>query len=140
MNILPVIDVSGLAGPEAERQAVASQIAAACRAHGFFYVTGHGIDPALVRQLEALSRKFFALDETTKMRWRMSLAGRAWRGYFPLGGELTSGGRTGKKASTWAPSCPTTIPWWWAKRRCTAATCFPGSTASGRPSSTTWPR
>jgi len=25
------------------------------------------------------------------MRWRMELGGRAWRGYFPLGGELTSG-------------------------------------------------
>jgi isopenicillin N synthase-like dioxygenase len=91
MNILPVIDVSGLAGPDAGRKAVAGQIAAACRAHGFFYVTGHGIAPELVRRLEALSREFFALDETTKMRWRMSLAGRAWRGYFPLGGELTSG-------------------------------------------------
>ena len=34
---------------------------------------------------------FFAQDEATKMRWRMALGGRAWRGYFPLGGELTSG-------------------------------------------------
>ncbi len=25
------------------------------------------------------------------MQWRMALGGRAWRGYFPLGGELTSG-------------------------------------------------
>ncbi|WP_426737534.1 2-oxoglutarate and iron-dependent oxygenase domain-containing protein, partial [Pseudomonas aeruginosa] len=30
------------------------------------------------------------LDETSKLRWRMELGGRAWRGYFPLGGELTS--------------------------------------------------
>lgn len=91
MSSLPVIDVSGLAGSKAERNAVAVQIAAACRAHGFFYATGHGVAPALVHRLETLSREFFALDEATKMRWRMALAGRAWRGYFPLGGELTSG-------------------------------------------------
>ena len=91
MSSLPVIDVSGLAGSDAERNTVVAQIATACRAHGFFYATGHGIAPALVHRLEALSREFFALDEPTKMRWRMALAGRAWRGYFPLGGELTSG-------------------------------------------------
>lgn len=91
MGSLPVIDVSGLTGPEDARDQVARQIAAACRAHGFFYATGHGVDPALIRRLETLSRDFFALDEGTKLRSRMSLAGRAWRGYFPLGGELTSG-------------------------------------------------
>jgi polar amino acid transport system ATP-binding protein len=88
---LPVINVSALVAGGAGRDAVAAQIGAACRAHGFFYVTGHGVDPALVQRLEDLSRRFFALDEPTKMRWRMALGGRAWRGYFPLGGELTSG-------------------------------------------------
>ena len=88
---LPVINVSALVAGGAGREPVAAQIGAACRAHGFFYVTGHGVDPALVQRLENLSRRFFALDEPTKMRWRMALGGRAWRGYFPLGGELTSG-------------------------------------------------
>jgi polar amino acid transport system ATP-binding protein len=88
---LPVINVSALVAGGAGREQVAAQIGAACRAHGFFYVTGHGVDPALVQRLEDLSRRFFALDEPTKMRWRMALGGRAWRGYFPLGGELTSG-------------------------------------------------
>jgi polar amino acid transport system ATP-binding protein len=54
-------------------------------------VTHHGVDEALCDRLEDLSRRFFALDEPTKMQWRMALGGRAWRGYFPLGGELTSG-------------------------------------------------
>jgi polar amino acid transport system ATP-binding protein len=88
---LPLINVSALVAGGAGREQVAAQIGAACRAHGFFYVTGHGVDPALVQRLEDLSRRFFALDEPTKMRWRMALGGRAWRGYFPLGGELTSG-------------------------------------------------
>lgn len=90
-HALPVIDVAALVAGTADRTHVAERIGAACRAHGFFYVTGHGVDAALVQQLEALSHLFFALPEGTKMQWRMALGGRAWRGYFPLGGELTSG-------------------------------------------------
>ena len=91
MTSLPLIDVAPLVAATPERAAVAARIGEACRAHGFFYVTGHGIDPALAQRLEALSRAFFAQDEATKMQWRMELGGRAWRGYFPLAGELTSG-------------------------------------------------
>ncbi|RYF69611.1 MAG: isopenicillin N synthase family oxygenase, partial [Comamonadaceae bacterium] len=91
---LPLIDVCALVGADAhdaDRDAVAARIGEACRAHGFFYVTNHGVDATLIARLEVLSHRFFALDEETKMRWRMALGGRAWRGYFPLGGELTSG-------------------------------------------------
>jgi isopenicillin N synthase-like dioxygenase len=88
---LPVIDVAPLVARMPQRAAVAAQIGEACRAHGFFYITGHGIDSALTQRLEDLSRAFFALDEASKMQWRMELGGRAWRGYFPLAGELTSG-------------------------------------------------
>jgi isopenicillin N synthase-like dioxygenase len=88
---LPVIDIAPLISGAPDRNRVAAQIGAACRAHGFFYVTGHGVDAALVQRLEVLSHRFFELPEETKMQWRMALGGRAWRGYFPLGGELTSG-------------------------------------------------
>jgi len=88
---LPVIDVGALLTATPERDEVARRIGEACRAHGFFYVTGHGIAPELMLRLEQSSRQFFALDEATKLQWRMALGGRAWRGYFPLGGELTSG-------------------------------------------------
>ena len=91
MTTLPVVDVSPLVAGGPGRDEVARRIGQACRAHGFFYVSGHGVDPALVHRLETLSRQFFALDTATKMQWRMALGGRAWRGYFPLGGELTSG-------------------------------------------------
>jgi len=84
-DTVPIIDVSD------DRARVARELGEACRAHGFFYVVGHGIDQALCLRLEDLSRRFFAHDEPTKMAWRMALGGRAWRGYFPLGGELTSG-------------------------------------------------
>jgi len=85
MDHLPLIDLR--VSPEE----VARAIGDACRAHGFFYVVGHGIDPALGPRLEDVSHRFFALPEDTKQRFAMPLGGRAWRGWFPLGGELTSG-------------------------------------------------
>jgi isopenicillin N synthase-like dioxygenase len=88
---VPVIDVSALVAGTPDRTAVAAEIGQACRAQGFFYVTGHGVDQTICDRLVAASRRFFALDLATKMQWRMSLGGRAWRGYFPAGGELTSG-------------------------------------------------
>ncbi|WP_226816569.1 isopenicillin N synthase family oxygenase [Advenella sp. FME57] len=90
---LPIIDVSALVTDSSRQalQSVADHIRNACRVHGFFYISGHGVESALIQRLDALSRQFFSLDEQEKMRWRMALGGRAWRGYFPLGGELTSG-------------------------------------------------
>jgi polar amino acid transport system ATP-binding protein len=88
---VPLIDVSALVAGAPGRAAVAARIGQACRAAGFFYVTGHGVERAVVDGLVAAGRRFFALDESTKMQWRMSRGGRAWRGYFAAGGELTSG-------------------------------------------------
>jgi isopenicillin N synthase-like dioxygenase len=90
---LPVIDVSELLGPGPRRSSsrVAREIEAACRQHGFFYVTGHGVDPALLERLDAASRRFFALPTAEKLEIAMEHGGRAWRGFFPLGAELTSG-------------------------------------------------
>jgi isopenicillin N synthase-like dioxygenase len=107
---LPLIDVAPLVAGAAGRDAVAAQIGTACRAHGFFYVTGHGVDAALVRRLETLSQRFFALPEDTKMRWRMALGGRAWRGYFPLGAELTSGRPDWKEGLYLGTELPATHP------------------------------
>jgi len=82
---LPVIDVSGgVAG-------VAREIDAACRDTGFFFVVGHDVPIELQTRLDALAREFFALDEAEKARIDMKHGGRAWRGWFPVGGELTSG-------------------------------------------------
>lgn len=88
---IPIIDVSGLAGSAADRQAAAAQLGRACRESGFFYTVGHGVDEGLQRRLQELSRRFFAQDVDKKLRVRMALGGRAWRGYFRLGDELTSG-------------------------------------------------
>ncbi len=88
---LPVIDVRSLIIQASDSQLIAAQIAQACREVGFFYIVGHGISESLQQKLELLSQQFFEQDLTTKMTINMSKGGRAWRGYFPVGGELTSG-------------------------------------------------
>ena len=90
---LPLLDISRLragVGPAGLAE-VTTQIEAACRASGFFYVTGHGVPAALVARLDAAGREFFALPVAAKMEIAMERGGRAWRGYFPVGAELTSG-------------------------------------------------
>ncbi|WP_375467726.1 isopenicillin N synthase family dioxygenase [uncultured Nostoc sp.] len=104
---VPIIDISALISGKGDlwreaaslgdaarmhlRYSVASQIKQACQESGFFYIIGHGVDESLQQRLEELSRQFFAQDLETKLKIRMALAGIAWRGYFPVGGELTSG-------------------------------------------------
>src|SRR6185503_5889984 len=88
---VPVIDVAPLVHGTAGRDRAAGALSAACRESGFFYVVSHGVDEALCQRLEGLSREFFAQSEPQKMQIAMSRGGRAWRGYFPVGRELTSG-------------------------------------------------
>lgn len=80
---IPVVDLTS--------SSAADEIGAACRTVGFFAVTAHGVARELQARLEQESRAFFAQPVDEKMKIRMALAGRALRGYFPVGGELTSG-------------------------------------------------
>ncbi len=95
MDEPPLIDLAPLLGdralPTAAQRRVAEALDSACRSHGFFRVTGHGIDPTLFAELERLARVFFAQDDEIKAEVAMAKAGPAWRGWFPVGAELTSG-------------------------------------------------
>lgn len=88
---LPVIDLRLAGQGAAARSALARQLDLACSEFGFFYLVGHAVDGRLADRLLQLSREFFARDAAEKLRIHMSRGGRAWRGYFPVGGELTSG-------------------------------------------------
>lgn len=90
MQKLPVIDVSPLING-GDIKEVAKQINEACTQFGFFYIKGHGISSALQKELEEISERFFALSESEKMEISMDKGGKAWRGFFPVKGELTSG-------------------------------------------------
>jgi isopenicillin N synthase-like dioxygenase len=81
---LPVIDLS-------QGDSAASAIDAACRAHGFFYIVGHGVDDALIAAAFDASKRFFALDETTKNRWHIDRSGIR-RGFDPIGWQVLDPG------------------------------------------------
>lgn len=87
---IPVIDIAPLVHGD-DPGAVAESIGRACQIDGFFYIRGHGVPEELQQRLVALSEQFFEQDLATKQKIRMQLGGRAWRGYFPVGAELTSG-------------------------------------------------
>jgi isopenicillin N synthase-like dioxygenase len=82
---LPLIDVSVVDG------STGRAIDQACRDLGFFRIVGHDLTPHLLDRLDRAARAFFALPAESKQEVAMSRSGRAWRGWFPLGGELTSG-------------------------------------------------
>jgi isopenicillin N synthase-like dioxygenase/nicotinamidase-related amidase len=97
-SLLPVIDVSPLVQRLAtpfDRDAVnidclrvAQQMDAACRAVGFFYVTGHGLTPPL-----ASARAFFALAAASKHA--LTAGPGEGAGYEPSGAQVLDEGRLG---------------------------------------------
>ncbi|MEH2314182.1 MAG: 2-oxoglutarate and iron-dependent oxygenase domain-containing protein [Nostoc sp.] len=108
---VPIIDISALISGKGDRYSIGSQIKQACRESGFFYIIGHGVDESLQQRLEELSRQFFAQDLETKLKIRMALAGIAWRGYFPVGRELTSARKNDRRfVSFYTSSCTEPVP------------------------------
>jgi isopenicillin N synthase-like dioxygenase len=63
----------------------------AARTSGFVALTGHGIGAFRREALLDAARRLFALPEASKRRIALAEGGPAWRGWFPLGHELTSG-------------------------------------------------
>lgn len=90
---LPVIDIDLLLRMDdaAAMAEAARQIGTAAQEFGFFYASGHGIGAGLLSDLLDASRAFFALPEDEKARIAMDRGGIAWRGWFPVASELTSG-------------------------------------------------
>ncbi|RKR80404.1 isopenicillin N synthase-like dioxygenase [Mucilaginibacter gracilis] len=89
-TIIPIIDFQQIDNPE-HQVTIARQIYHACTEHGFFYVSGHDVDDELQGELMEKSKLFFALVESEKLKIAMAKGGSAWRGFFPVNAELTSG-------------------------------------------------
>ena len=91
---IPLVDITALIEPHPhtnDTAGIASVLDDACRQVGFFGIIGHGLDPELLRRLERTSHEFFRRSDIEKAEIAMDRAGAAWRGWFPVGGELTSG-------------------------------------------------
>ena len=87
---LPVLDLSRFDAPGPDRDAFLSEVRDAARGPGFFYLTGHGVAPALIRELRALATRFFALPEDDKLAIAM-VNSPHFRGYNRAGLEHTRG-------------------------------------------------
>jgi isopenicillin N synthase-like dioxygenase len=107
---IPIVDVAPLVTGRVGRREVADALGRACRECGFFYAVGHGVDEALQARLESLARRFFAQPIEAKREIRMERGGRAWRGYFPPGGELTSGRSDAKEGLYFGSELPDEHP------------------------------
>jgi len=84
---LPVIDVAPLRSPDrAARRAVARALGEACRTIGFFYVTGHGVSPALIAATFGAAQRFFALPLDQKDALSIARSPHN-RGYMAFEGE-----------------------------------------------------
>jgi isopenicillin N synthase-like dioxygenase len=87
---IPVIDVSGAISGE-DVKSVADAIHAAATDHGFFYISNHGIDPALMQQAFDVSKAFFDLPDTEKQSVAVNIHQRGWlaQGMSRLQGSKT---------------------------------------------------
>ena len=76
---------------EDDESRIINQIGLACSEIGFFYISDHSIPTEIIENLKVLSERFFQLPIEKKTQIAMSKKGKAWRGYFKVGDEVTSG-------------------------------------------------
>jgi isopenicillin N synthase-like dioxygenase len=81
--MLPIVDITSSAAP--------MEIDQACREFGFFAIRNHGVSDDLRNAVLSAAIDFFGRSAEEKQAVALVHGGSAWRGWFPLGGELTSG-------------------------------------------------
>lgn len=87
---LPIVDLSRLDGGPDERAALAAELRKILFDHGFFYLTGHGIAPEVLRETIEAAKEFFNLPEADKLAINI-VNSPQFRGYTRAGGEITGG-------------------------------------------------
>jgi isopenicillin N synthase-like dioxygenase len=96
---LPVVDVSALGSAEPEaRGRTATDLGAAARQAGFFYLVGHGVPRALMDGVCAQAARFFAQPLERKLELYIGKSSNH-RGYVPEGEEVFYGGSRDRKES-----------------------------------------
>ena len=90
---IPIIDISPLVNNEKDQVLIkktASQMKDACKDVGFFYIKNHHISNTHIKSLLKVVKSFFNLSLEEKMKIHIDKS-NIFRGYTPLGGELTNG-------------------------------------------------
>ncbi len=90
--MLPVLDIANyLQAPDSDQgRAFVQQLRDTCHGPGFFYLTGHGVDPQLDRNTLDVANRFFDLPD--KQREALAIGNSPhFRGYTLLKNEMTNG-------------------------------------------------
>ncbi|NLR97651.1 isopenicillin N synthase family oxygenase [Rhizobium sp. P38BS-XIX] len=87
---LPTLDLSRFNASPAEKQAFVAELRSVLYHHGFFYLTGHGVDPKLIEDVVGTAKRFFALPLEEKLKIEM-VKSPHFRGYNRAGQERTRG-------------------------------------------------
>ena len=90
VSSLPTLDISRFDAGGAEKRAFLEELRGVAPDFGFFYLTGHGVDPALIGDTLGLARRFFNLPEADKLAIEM-VNSPHFRGYTRPGLEYTRG-------------------------------------------------
>lgn len=90
ITALPILDLSWLDGTQAQRQGFLEALRHAARDVGFFYLTGHGLDSEVLKQVQLNARQFFALPDSQKAAVGM-INSPHFRGYNTAASEITRG-------------------------------------------------
>ncbi|KXS13748.1 putative 2OG-Fe(II) oxygenase family oxidoreductase [Gonapodya prolifera JEL478] len=88
--VIPTVDVSVLRNPSpspSDLAPIAAQIRSACTTSGFFQITNHTMDAALVAKAFEYSRKFFSLPLDSKLAAKGQM-----NGYEPMGANAAAKG------------------------------------------------
>src|SRR6202789_1060791 len=87
---VPELDLRRFDAGEAARVVFLEELRAAAHGVGFFYIAGHGVEGALLRDLMQTARRFFALPEADKLAIEM-ISSPHFRGYNRVASERTRG-------------------------------------------------
>ncbi len=87
---LPTLDLSRFDAGADEKRAFIHELQQVARGVGFFYLTGHGVNPGLIASILDLSRRFFELPDGDKLAIEM-INSPHFRGYNRAGREYTRG-------------------------------------------------
>lgn len=87
---IPMLDLRKFDAGNSERAAFLMELGAAAHDVGFFYVTGHGVDAPLLRDVMDTTAKFFALPAADKLAIEM-VNSPHFRGYNRVASERTRG-------------------------------------------------
>ena len=95
-NFIPVVNIESLRTAShlnfcEQTVETSKQIFTAAVEKGFFYISNHGVEESLLSSLDDISKEFFARPVEEKRMIDMKSGGKAWRGFFAVGDEVTSG-------------------------------------------------